>query len=110
MVLRWLSLLVLAAAASSFAIEPSPAVVAVASYAGADRTERLIAGARKGGELMLYSSLTQDDQLRIAADFQRRYCVNVKLWRVNQAHMLQRVVSESRSGHLELDLLDDDAY
>src|SRR5258705_10328803 len=98
MVLHWLSLLVLAAAASSFAIEPSPAVVAVASYAGADRTERLIAGARKEGELMLYSSLTQDDQLRIAADFQRRYGVSVKFWRGSQAPILQRGMSERPAG------------
>ena len=109
MVLRWLSLLVLAAAASSFAIEPSPAVVAVASYAGADRTERLIAGARKEGELMLYSSLTQEDQLRIAADFQRRYGVSVKFWRGSQAHILQRVMSETRGGRFEFDVLETNA-
>ena len=34
-----------------------------------------IEGARKEGELMLYSSLTPEDQLRLAADFKRRYGV-----------------------------------
>src|SRR5258706_13520314 len=98
MVLRLLSLLVLAAAASSFAIEPSPAVVAVASYAGADRTERLIAGARKEGELMLYSSLTQDDQLRIAAEFQRRYGLSGKLQRGRHGDILSRLMNDTPCG------------
>ncbi|TMH24001.1 MAG: ABC transporter substrate-binding protein, partial [Betaproteobacteria bacterium] len=54
-------------AARTFAVEPSPEVSAVAALRGADRTARLIAGAKKEGELMLYSSLTQEDQLRLAA-------------------------------------------
>jgi ABC-type Fe3+ transport system substrate-binding protein len=99
----------LLAAASALAVEPSPGVAAVASYAGADRTERLVAGAKKEGELMLYSSLTQDDQRRLAADFQRRYGVTVKFWRGSQAHILQRVLAETRGGRFEFDVLETNA-
>jgi iron(III) transport system substrate-binding protein len=105
----FLLVLGLAVATASWAVEPTPGVTAVASYRGADRTERLIAAARKEGELMLYSSLTQDDQLKLAADFKRRYGVTVKFWRGSQAHILQRVVSETRGGRFEFDVLETNA-
>src|SRR6267154_4028792 len=67
--LRVLVLLGLAVAPSGFAVEPTPGVAAVASYSGPDRSERLIAAAKREGELMLYSSITQEDQLKLVADF-----------------------------------------
>src|SRR5262245_35170491 len=96
-------------ATEALAVEPSAGVAAVAAYSGADRTERLVAGARKEGEILLYSSLTQDDQLRLAADFRRRYGVAVKFWRGSQAHILQRVTSETRGGRFEFDVLETNA-
>jgi iron(III) transport system substrate-binding protein len=94
------------AAAAALAVEPLPGVVAVASYKGAERTERLVAGARQEGELMLYSSLTQDDQLRLAGDFKSRYGVTIKFWRGSQTHILQRVLTETRGGRFEFDALE----
>jgi iron(III) transport system substrate-binding protein len=104
-----LLLLCLTAAGACLAVEPTPGVLAVASYARADRTERLIAAAKREGELMLYSSLTQDDQLKLVADFRRRYGVTVKFWRGSQAHILQRVLSETRGGRFEFDVLETNA-
>src|SRR5204862_6925524 len=104
--LRVLLLLGLAVAPASFAVEPTPGVLAVASYTGADRTERLIGAAKREGELMLYSSLTQDDQLKLVAAFRRRYGVSVKFWRGSQAHIVQRVLSETRGGRFEFDALE----
>ena len=94
---------------AAFAIEPSAGVLAVAAYRGADRTERLLAGAKKEGELMLYSSLTQEDQLRIAEDFKRRYGVTLRFWRGSQAHILQRVLSEARARRFDFDVLETNA-
>jgi len=99
----------LALTGAGLAVEPAPGVNAVASYSGPDRSERLLAGARKEGELMLYSSLTQEDQLKIVADFKRRYGVTVKFWRGSQAHILQRVLSETRGGRFEFDVLETNA-
>ena len=78
----------------------------MAALQGADRTERLIAGAKKEGELMLYSSLTPDDQLRLAADFKKRYGVTLKFWRGSQTNILQRVLAETRGGRYEFDVLE----
>jgi iron(III) transport system substrate-binding protein len=103
---RFLTLLACMVATHVAAIDPSPGVLAVASYRGADRTEKLVAGAKKEGELMLYSSLTQEDQLRLAEDFKRRYGVTVKFWRGSQAHILQRATGEARGGRFEFDVLE----
>lgn len=102
-------LLVALIASAAFAVEPTPAVVAAAASRGADRTQKLIAGAQREGELMLYSSLTQEDQLRLAADFKKRYGVTLKFWRGSQAHILQRVVTETRGGRFEFDAIETNA-
>ncbi len=106
---RLFALLAFAIATASVAVEPTPGVLAAVGTIGASRTERLAAAAKKEGELMLYSSLTQDDQLRLAADFERRYAVKVKFWRGSQAHILQRVVSETRGGRFEFDVIETNA-
>jgi len=96
----------LVAATSAAAVEPSAGVGAVAALKGAERTARLIAGAKQEGELMLYSSLTPDDQLKLAADFKKRYGVTLKFWRGSQTNILQRVITETRGGRYEFDALE----
>src|SRR5258708_30225435 len=104
-----LLLLCLTAAGACLAVDPTPGVSTVASYTGPDRTGRLAAAAKNEGELLLYSSLTQEDQLRLAADFKRRYGVTVKSWRGSPANILQRVLSETRGGRFEVDVMETNA-
>src|SRR6266702_1929174 len=104
-----LLLLCLTAAGACLAVDPTPGVSTVASYTGPDRTGRLAAAAKNEGELLLYSSLTQEDQLRLAADFKRRYGVTVKSWSGSQANILQRVMSETRGGRFEVDVMETNA-
>jgi ABC-type Fe3+ transport system substrate-binding protein len=99
---------VLVAGAAS-AVEPTPGIAAVAAYSGPGRAARLLAGAQKEGELMVYSSLTQDDQRKLAADFQKRYGVALRFWRGSQANILQRVTAETRGGRFEFDALETNA-
>jgi ABC-type Fe3+ transport system substrate-binding protein len=96
-------------AATASAVEPSPGVAAVAAYSGPDRAARLAAGAKQEGELMVYSSLVQEDQRKLAADFKQRYGVALKFWRGSQANILQRVVNETRAGRFEFDALETNA-
>jgi len=104
--LRLFFALALIAATSAFGVDPSPGVLAVATYRGADRTARLAAAAKKEGELLLYSSLTQEDQLKLGEDFKRRYGVTVKFWRGSQAHIVQRVLGETRGGRFDFDVIE----
>lgn len=101
-----LLLLAACAATAALAIDPSPEVAAVAAYHGADRTERLVAGAKKEGELMIYSSLTPSDQIRLADDFRKRYGITLNFWRGSQSNILQRVLSETRGGKFLFDALE----
>lgn len=105
------ALLVLASlvATTALAVDPTPGVLAVASLRGPDRTEKLVAGAQKEGELMIYSSLTQEDQLKLAADFKNRYGVILHFWRGSQANILQRVITEARGGRFEFDAIETNA-
>jgi ABC-type Fe3+ transport system substrate-binding protein len=96
-------------AAPALGVESTPGVLAVAAYSAPDRMQRLLAGAKNEGELMVYSSLTQDDQRKLAADFQRRYGVTLKFWRGSQANILQRVTAETRAGRFEFDALETNA-
>jgi len=109
MLARLLATIASAAALGALAVDPSPGVLNVAGYRGPDRTARLIAGAKKEGELLLYSSLTQEDQLRIGEDFKSRYGVTLKFWRGSQAHILQRVTTETRGGRFEFDVIETNA-
>ena len=106
---RLLAALACLTALAAAAVEPTPGVLGVASYQGADRMEKLIAGAKKEGELLLYSSLTQEDQLQIAADFRKKYGVTLRFWRGSQSNILQRVTSEARAGRFEFDVIETNA-
>jgi ABC-type Fe3+ transport system substrate-binding protein len=106
---RALALLASLVATAALAVEPTAGVLSVAGYRGADRLQRLVEGAKKEGELMLYSSLTQEDQLRLGAGFKARFGVTLNFWRGSQAHILQRVTAETRGGRFEFDVIETNA-
>src|SRR5207247_7980779 len=55
------------------------------------------------------SSLTPADHPKLVAAFRRRYGLTIKFWRGSQAHILQRVLSETRGGRFEFDVLETNA-
>jgi len=78
----------------------------IAEYAGADRAERLLAGARREGTLTLYSSAPVEDTGALTAAFERKYGVKVRLWRGGSEAILTRALNESRSGRAEVDVIE----
>src|SRR3989442_1018373 len=58
-----------------------PAAEDLAAYAGADRMEKLVAGAKKEGSVAVYSSAAMDDMAVLIAAFEKKYGVKVRLWR-----------------------------
>ena len=69
------------AASPATAQSISPTIAELATYAGADRTERLIAGAKKEGVVSVYSSVTVDDQKALVNAFEKKYGVKLQFWR-----------------------------
>lgn len=79
---------------------------AVATYEGADRQQRLVAGAKSEGSLMLYTSLPPDDMDPIISAFEAKYGVHVQVWRSSAANVLQRGVTEARANRFDGDVFE----
>ena len=73
-------------------------VAELAAYSGADRTQRLIAGARKENALMIYSSMTVADMGALIAAFQTKYGVKAQHWRGSSEDIRNRVTREYEIG------------
>src|SRR5215813_1368962 len=97
------------ASAPALAQQVSPTLAELASYTGADRTERLIAGAKKEGVVTVYSSVTVDDQKALVTAFERKYGVKLQFWRASSESILQRAMVEYRGGRYEVDAIETSA-
>ncbi|HWZ48521.1 MAG TPA: extracellular solute-binding protein [Herbaspirillum sp.] len=82
------------------------AVAAIAQYKGADRTQRLIDGAKKEGELLTYSSLEAGDLAALNNAFEKKYGIKVKTWRAASDSILQRTLQEAKAGRFDVDAID----
>lgn len=97
------------AAVASFALAASAhaqGMADIAHYAGPDRTQRLIDGAKKEGTLTLYSSAVVADSTAIIDAFTKKYGVPVRLWRGSSEDILRRAVTEARGGRYDADVAE----
>src|SRR2546428_11577352 len=95
MLVRPFVALLLGALATGALAQVNPAL-----YEGADRLERLIAGAKKEGELSLYTSAQADDIGAVAKAFEQKYGVKVNMWRAGPQEGLERAVARGRGGRV----------
>jgi iron(III) transport system substrate-binding protein len=65
-------------------------------YTGADRMQRLVDGAKKEGNLSIYTSAQSDDMGALVAGFEKKYGVKASVWRAGSEKVLQRAVTEAR--------------
>src|SRR5258708_16464369 len=75
-------------------------------YRGADREKRILEGAKKEREVVVYTSLNLKDSVPIIEVFERKYGVKVRLWRSSSEKVLQRAVAEARAGRFSCDILE----
>jgi iron(III) transport system substrate-binding protein len=75
-------------------------------YQGADRDQRVIAGAKKEKQVMVYTSLNLKDSVPITQAFEKKYGVKVELWRSSSEKVLQRAVTEARAGRFSVDAFE----
>jgi iron(III) transport system substrate-binding protein len=85
---------------------PVSTLADLAGYQGADRTQKLIEGAKKEGNLTIYTSAPVDDVKVLTEAFERKYGVKVRIWRGSSEHVLQRGVVETRAGRYEADIFE----
>ncbi|HUP97358.1 MAG TPA: extracellular solute-binding protein [Usitatibacter sp.] len=104
MVRSILSLLfLLPALAAAQAPEGSARIV---QYDGADREQFLLTGARREGEVAVYTSLVSEDLAALSAAFEKKYGVKVKGWRAGSEKVLQRAITEARASRHDADVVE----
>ncbi len=78
----------------------------VALYQGADRQQKLIAGAKKEGTFTVYTSAQATDFNALLAAFEKKYGVKGVIWRAGSENILNRAVQESRAGRNTVDIVE----
>lgn len=75
---------------------------------GADREQRLVVGARREGEVMLYSAMIVNQALRPLADaFTKRYpFIKVNYWRAESSGIFTKLSAEVRAGKVAADVVE----
>jgi iron(III) transport system substrate-binding protein len=108
LVVRHLAIAFLAAivVSSRTDLAEAQALSGLADYAGADRTARLIAGAKREGTVTLYSSATLADQSVLLAAFQAKYGIKVQQWRGSSEDIRARALAEYSAGRFDADLVE----
>ncbi|HJY78630.1 MAG TPA: extracellular solute-binding protein, partial [Burkholderiales bacterium] len=92
---------VLLAALATAAVAQHPG-----TYDAPDRDARLIAGAKKEGALVMYTSGQADDFNVLAKAFEQKYGVKVTMWRSGSENVLQRALTEARGGRYAVDVVE----
>jgi len=102
-----LSLIPALIAGSNSAKAQAPAdISSIVSYSGKDRTEKLLAEAKKEGGATLYSSATVEDMAAHLAAFEKKYGLKITLWRGDSEGIAQRAITEARGGRFAMDLVE----
>jgi iron(III) transport system substrate-binding protein len=83
---------------------------ALAAYQGPDREQRLVEGAKREGELLLYSSMQIDSITPLKRAFEMKYGVKVGIWRGSGKDILQRVITEAAAGRHDVDVMESDSF
>jgi iron(III) transport system substrate-binding protein len=78
----------------------------VAAYSGADRAQKLVEGAKKEGNLNIYTSAQSDDMGALVKAFEQKYGVKVSVWRASSEKVLQRAVQEARGNRNTMDIAE----
>lgn len=79
-------------------------------YNGADRAARLAEGARKEGQVSLYSTMTVQDVKVLGAAFERKHGVKVVHWRGSAEKIVQRALTEARAGRNDADVFETSSH
>jgi iron(III) transport system substrate-binding protein len=91
---------------ASAQVKPNATATDVASYAGADRQQKLIAGAKKEGQLDIYTSAQTDDMGALVQAFEKKYGIKVNVWRSSSEKVLQRAITEARGNRHTMDVAE----
>ncbi len=77
-------------------------------YSGPDREQRLIEGAKKEGQVVIYGALIQNQAMRpIAEGFGKKYpFIKLTTWRADSESIVQKAAAEVRANNVVADLIE----
>jgi iron(III) transport system substrate-binding protein len=78
----------------------------LATYSGADRTQKLIDGAKKEGTVTVYSSMTVKDMTALTAAFTAKYGVKATHWRGSSEDVRNRAMTEYGGRRYDVDVAE----
>jgi ABC-type Fe3+ transport system substrate-binding protein len=80
----------------------------ILTYNGADRTEKLVAGARREGQVTYYSAMIVNQALRpLTAAFQKKYpFLKMSYWRGDSEEIHTKLSAELRANNLIVDVVE----
>ena len=84
-------------------------IAAIEKLHGEARMKALVEGAKKEGEIMVYHSTQTSDLKPVFDAFTAKYGIKVKDWRSSSENVVQRVISQTRAGKLEVDLIENNS-
>jgi iron(III) transport system substrate-binding protein len=90
------------------AVRAQSADESILTYKGPDRTDKLVAGAKKEGELTYYSALIVNQALRpLTAAFQAKYpFIKMTYWRADSEVIETKLAAEMRANSLVGDVIE----
>jgi iron(III) transport system substrate-binding protein len=106
MLTRILAIVLLLSGLPAFAQPAAGPHRSVYMYQGADRDQRVIEGAKKEKQVVVYTSLNLKDSVPITQAFEKKYGVKVELWRSSSEKVLQRALTEARAGRFSVDAFE----
>jgi iron(III) transport system substrate-binding protein len=97
---------VTAACGGSAPAEEASPVAELAAYDGADRLQKLIDGAKREGELTIYTSAQTTDLGPVVEAYEKKYGVKASIWRAGSEAVLNRALQEARAGRHTVDVVE----
>jgi iron(III) transport system substrate-binding protein len=88
------------------AAAPAATMADLAAYDGPDRLQKLIDGAKREGELTVYTSAQTDDLGPVIAAYEKKYGIKASIWRAGSEAVLNRALQESRAGRHTVDVVE----
>lgn len=76
-------------------------------YQAEDRSQKLIAGAKKEAQVSVYTTMQTRDSQQVADAFEKKYPgIKVNLWRASPEKIVQRATIEAKAGRYDVDVLE----
>ena len=84
----------------------APSLAALAASSGADREQRLVAGAKPEGKVVWYTSLAGTSYKDLAKGFESKYGIKIEPYRATSTDIMTKVTTEAQAKQVIADVVE----